>query len=101
MRKNFLVTGSVVSALLSSVCCIGPLLILSFGVSGAGWLPFLKKYRLLFVAGAVGFLIWNWVRLFQKRCCVDKSSLKKGIITNLISSLIVAAVILLPYVLKF
>src|SRR5258708_14111333 len=44
------VTGAVVSGLLASVCCIGPLLLAGLGIGGAGLLPRLAGFRPVFTA---------------------------------------------------
>jgi len=47
------------AAVLASACCVGPLVLLALGVSGAwvGNLTALEPYRPVFVAAAVGALV--------------------------------------------
>ena len=74
-QKRFRVTtllASTVAALLASVCCLGPLLLLLLGVSGAwiGNLTLLEPYRPLFITIAIVSLLLAGRRLFSsKRDC--------------------------------
>ena len=48
--------GTVLSAIMASSCCWLPLMLLAFGVSGAGIAATLETYRPLFIVATVGFL---------------------------------------------
>jgi mercuric ion transport protein len=63
-----LATGGLVGAVLASSCCIGPLLLLSVGVSGAwiGNLTALAPYQPLFIAITVVFLAAGFWRVYRK-----------------------------------
>ena len=64
-----LLFGGIVSAILASTCCIGPLLFLLFGVSvgSAGFFQLLAPYHSLFSAIAAGITLWLWIEYFRKR----------------------------------
>ena len=49
-RKGWLAAGGVVGAFLASACCIGPLVLLTLGISGAwiGNLTALEPYKPIF-----------------------------------------------------
>lgn len=55
MKAHLIAAGGVVSALAASACCVGPLVLVSLGVSGAwiGGLTALAPYQPIFLAGAV------------------------------------------------
>lgn len=56
-----------VAALLASACCLGPLVLLALGVSGA-WianLSALEPYRPLFIAASVVALLFAWRRVWR------------------------------------
>jgi mercuric ion transport protein len=65
--------GGVLAGLGASVCCIGPLLLLSLGVGGA-WISHLtamEPYRPLLIALAVVFLVLAFRRLYLRpRVCL-------------------------------
>lgn len=56
-----------VAALLASTCCLGPLVLVGLGVSGAwiGNLSALEPYRPIFIAAALLALFFAWKRIFR------------------------------------
>ena len=60
--------GAVVSAIAASICCVGPLVLLALGVSGAwiGNLTALEPYRQIFMVAALGFLGFAFYRVYRK-----------------------------------
>lgn len=55
------------AALLASTCCLGPLVLVGVGVSGA-WisnLAALEPYRPLFISGAFIALFFAWRRIYR------------------------------------
>ena len=61
-----LVAGGL-AAMLASTCCLGPLLLISLGFSGAwiGNLTLLQPYRPLFIGTALVALFFAWRRIFR------------------------------------
>lgn len=55
------------SAVLASTCCLGPLLLVSLGFSGAwiGNLTVLEPYRPFFIGAALVALFFAWRRIFR------------------------------------
>ncbi len=55
------------AALLASACCLGPLVLVTLGVSGAwiGHLVALEPYRPIFIAVAVAAMALAWRRIFR------------------------------------
>jgi len=76
-ERGIAATGSVVGALLASSCCIGPLVLITLGASGAwiGNLTALKAYQPLFVMITVVFLGYGFWRVYgtPKQPCDDGS----------------------------
>jgi mercuric ion transport protein len=60
--------GGILAALGASTCCILPLLLFSFGVTGAwiGNLTALARYQPLFIAAAVAFLGFGFWRAYRR-----------------------------------
>ena len=55
VQKTTLV-GSVLTAILASICCIGPLVFAVLGISGAGFIMKFEAYRTLFIVFATALL---------------------------------------------
>jgi len=55
------------AALLAGACCLGPLILVSIGMSGAGlaYLPRLEPYRPLFLAVGALALAFAWQRIYR------------------------------------
>ena len=55
------------AAILGSVCCLGPLLLITLGFSGAwiGNLTLFEPYRPLFITVAAGALFMAWRRIWR------------------------------------
>ena len=72
------ISGAVLAAITASVCCVGPLLLLGLGVSGA-WvstLTVLEPIRPLFSVLALGFLGFAFYRVYRRpaaQACADGS----------------------------
>src|SRR5437867_3231219 len=64
--RGALVTGGL-AALLASTCCLGPLVLVALGVSGAwiGNLTALEPYRPLFLGAALIALFFAYRRIFR------------------------------------
>lgn len=56
------------AALLASACCLGPLVLVGLGISGAwiGNLAVLEPYRPIFIAAALVALFFAWKRIFRR-----------------------------------
>ena len=55
------------TAILASTCCLGPLVLVTLGISGAwiGDLTVLEPYRPLFIAAALASLFFAWRRIWR------------------------------------
>lgn len=64
--RSALVTGGL-AAILASTCCLGPLVLVGLGVSGAwiGNLTVLEPYRPIFIGAALVALFFAWRRIFR------------------------------------
>ena len=64
--RGALVAGGL-AAILASACCLGPLVLLALGASGAwiGTLTALEPYRLMFIGVAVVALLMSYRQIFR------------------------------------
>lgn len=66
VEKSTLAIGGL-AAILASTCCLGPLLLLALGFSGAwiGTLTRLEPYRPIFIGAALGAMFFAYRRIFR------------------------------------
>ena len=76
-KRNAAAAGSVIGAVLASSCCIGPLVLITLGASGAwiGNLTALKAYQPLFLTVTVAFLTFGFWQVYgrSKKACEEGS----------------------------
>jgi mercuric ion transport protein len=96
--------GGALSALGASVCCLGPLALVSAGVTGAwiGNLSALTPYRWIFIAAALGFTGLAWHRIYRTgpagacapgaACALPRAGRAQRISFWLIAALVLAAI---------
>ncbi len=107
VEKGTLIAGGL-AALLASTCCLGPLLLVTLGVSGAwiGNLTALEPYRPIFVGAALVALVFAGRRIFRPApacepgevCAIPQVRTAYKIIFWVVAVL-VAAALAFPYVL--
>ena len=101
--------GSVISAVLASICCIGPLAFVLLGLSGAAFFAKFEQHRWLFGAIALIFLGLGFYITYRDRgscepntsCTADpgRRKLNKGLLW--ISAVLVIGFILFPNIIGF
>lgn len=99
-----------VAALLASTCCLGPLLLITLGFSGAwiGNLTVLEPYRPLFIGAALVALFFAWRRIFRplqdckpgEVCAIPQVRTTYKFIFWIVAALVLVA-LGFPYVLPF
>jgi mercuric ion transport protein len=104
-----LVVGGV-AAILASTCCLGPLVLVVLGLSGAwiGNLTRLEPYRPFFIAGALVALFFAGRRMFRPAricqpgevCAVPRTRRLYKIVFGIVSALVLIALVF-PFVAKF
>lgn len=69
LRKGWLAAGGVLGAFLASACCIGPLVLLTLGISGAwiGNLAALEPYKPIFAVIALGFIAAGFRQVYFRK----------------------------------
>ena len=98
------------AAVLASTCCLGPLLLVALGLSGAwiGNLTRLEPYRPFFIAAALVALFFAGRRIFRPAqacgpgevCAVPRTRQIYKLVFGIVSVLVLIAFVF-PYVLKF
>lgn len=98
------------AAILASTCCLGPLVLVVLGLSGAwiGNLTRLEPYRPFFIAAALVALFFAWRRIFRPAqacepgevCAVPRTRRIYKILFVTASVLVLIALVF-PYVVKF
>jgi MerT mercuric transport protein. len=68
-RKSWLAVGGVLGAFLASACCVGPLVLLTLGISGAwiGNLTALEPYKPIFAVIALGFIAAGFRQVYDHK----------------------------------
>jgi mercuric ion transport protein len=104
--NGFLIAG-ILSAIGASICCVGPLVLLALGVSGA-WissLTALEPYRPIFIGLTLLFLGFAFYRLYLKRpacspesACANPRTLKNQRLAFWIVTVLVLGLIAVPWV---
>ncbi len=103
--------GAVASAVGASVCCLGPLLLLAFGIGGAwvGNLTAMEKYRPFWTAATLIFLGLAFLKVYRKPkkepCCPGDAGRPETGRRNRILLWVVAVFVLgllfLPYIIPY
>lgn len=74
MKKNISAVGAVLSAVLASICCVGPLALGALALGGVGFAIGLEKYRPYFLAATAIFLAVGFYQAyFRREICADGS----------------------------
>ena len=101
-----LLFGGIVSAILASTCCLGPLLFLFFGVS-VGSLSFLQAfapyhtYFSVAAVGVVGYLWFDWWRGRKERIACATSLCKNYTLYLSLGTLFVAVLVSYPWWMQY
>lgn len=106
-RRKIAASGSVLGAIVSSACCILPLVFFSLGISGAwiGNLTALYPYKPIFVTITLAFLAAGFYMVYRKpkAACEPGSYCAAPAAGRLIkialwgSTVLIAAVLIFPY----
>ena len=106
-RKTLLSAGSVFAALGASACCVGPLVLLSFGITGAWLANFnaLYPYKPYLIATALLLLAARYIRVHRKRrdcgeegkACQTRFATRFNKAALWVSTALIAVAVGLPY----
>lgn len=76
--------GAIVAAVVASLCCVGPLVLLAFGISGA-WLgtlthlPLLRPLGMIVTLLCLSLAFWR-LYVMPKRCGVETACAKPALL---------------------
>jgi mercuric ion transport protein len=97
------------AAILASTCCLGPLVLVALGLSGAwiGNLTLLEPYRPLFIAGSLVALFFAGRRIFRpahacklgEACEVPRTRRVYKVLFGIVSAVVLIALVY-PYMAK-
>jgi len=104
--------GAVAAAIAASVCCVGPLLLMLLGISGAwiGNLTAFEPYRPIFIAAAAGFLGFAFYKAYSapkaEACepgspCANPSSRRFNRVILWIVTILTFGLLLFPYAVPY
>lgn len=97
-KSRVAAAGSLIAAVLASSCCIGPLLLVTLGVSGAwiGSLTALEAYQPIFVMITIAFLAFGYWQVYfkPKPVCSDGEVCAYPLSDRLIKTVLWVATIL-------
>lgn len=98
------------AAILASTCCLGPLILVTLGISGAwiGNLTLLEPYRPIFIGASLIALFFAWRSIFRPAeacapdqvCAIPRVRTTYKIIFGVVCALVLVA-IGFPYVMPF
>jgi mercuric ion transport protein len=107
-RSGALLVGGL-AAILASTCCLGPLVLVTIGLSGAwiGNLTLLEPYRPFFIVGALVALFFAGQRIFRptqscqpgEMCSVPRTRRIYKVVFGIVSAFVLVALVF-PYVVK-
>ena len=106
LGRGALAAGGL-AAILASTCCLGPLVLITLGVSGAwiGNLAALEPYRPIFIGTALVALFFAWRRIFRPAqacqpgevCAVPRTQKVYKVLFWIVVALVAVALVF-PYV---
>src|SRR6516225_12279544 len=105
--ENGFLIGGIISAIGASICCVGPLALLTLGVSGAwiGSLTALEPYQPIFIGLTLLFLGFAFYRLYLARpscsresACANPRTLKRQRLVFWIVTVLVLGLVAVPWV---
>lgn len=101
--------GSIISGFLASLCCIGPLIFVVLGLSGATFFTKFEQYRWIFGTVALGFLALGFFVAYRGEnecapgtsCAINTKRTKLNKIVLWIAAILVVVFIFSPNIIGF
>jgi len=87
--------AGILSAILASICCVGPLLLVAIGVgSGAVWVG---RYHWFFLIGGIAVLTWAWAKYLREKTVCDCEHKPMGGRRSAMLALLITTVLVLGF----
>ncbi|HHT9120223.1 MAG TPA: mercuric transporter MerT family protein [Candidatus Hypogeohydataceae bacterium YC41] len=79
MKEKFFAGGSILTAVLASSCCIGPLVLAAIGVGGASFFVPIAKYEPIFIGITFAFIGVSYYFTYGRKtaCCPGESAKRR------------------------
>jgi mercuric ion transport protein len=76
MKEKIFAGGSILTAILASSCCIGPLILASIGMSGLGFIDPIARYRPIFIGITFALIGVSYYFTYGRKraCCPGEST---------------------------
>lgn len=104
MKNKYFISGSIITSLLASICCIGPLILAMLGLTGVAAFSFLEPLRPYLISASVVLFGFAFYFVYRKKAIVNKddkrriiTSSKKDRLAVWIAFIISIAVIFVPF----
>jgi len=86
--------AGILSAVLGSICCVGPLLLIALGLGTSA--AIIGRYHWIFVGAAIVVLVWAWTKHFREKaqCACEHRAMygrRISLLTLIVASVIVVA----------
>jgi mercuric ion transport protein len=87
--------AGILSAILASTCCVGPLLLMAIGVGSGAAL--VGRYHWFFLIGGVAVLTWAWAKYLREKTICDCEHKSMGGRRSAMLALLVSTVLVLGF----
>lgn len=76
----------VLSAIVASICCIGPLILITLGLGSLGLGAVISKYHGLFLTASILLILFSWIKYFneKKSCNIKKCQMENKKVTLIV-----------------
>ena len=87
--------AGILSAILASACCIGPLLLVAIGVSS--WAALVGRYHWFFLVAGMAVLTWAWAKYLREKTICDCEHKPMGGRRSVMLTLLITTVLVLGF----
>jgi copper chaperone CopZ len=92
MKANY---AGILSAILGSICCLGPLLFVTLGLGTGAVL--IGRYHWVFIIAAIAILLWAWAKYLREKTVCDCEQKPMRGRRSVVLTLLLATVLVLGF----